>query len=306
MKRTITDLLLVFLLSLVVATRLPAQSLSASRFLESVSAHPAGDEAEGEQGQKTGDALFSAPASEVAQALPVVMKHLRSGSEDHARDYAIGFLMVIAIRPDAATLLSSRSEEIASLLVSADPNIQHLALAVTDFVIAKPETNKQPYVSGLLAAMQKSQTPQDVSVGIISPLLKFSPNDPATLKSVLAFLHRDDLTPSTRRELVHTLGADPTLPEEVSQYLAKELDDPDPTVRATALVAYADATLAVPFYDSKTSFHTLAKDRVERIASDSKENPQVRELARQAIAGKTGLNPNIDLPPDKPNSPKPQ
>jgi len=301
MKRTISSLLLVFALSVGSANWLPAQSLSVDRFLEAVSAHPAGDEAEREQGQKTGDALFSAPASEVARALPAVMMHLRGGTEDHARDYAVGFLIVIAIRPDAAALLSTKSEEIASLLVNADPVIQHMALAVTDFVIAKPETSKQPYVSGLLAAMQKTQTPQDVCVGIVSPLLKFSPNDPAALKSALAFLHRDDLTPSTRRELVHTLGADPTLPEEVSQYLARELDDPDPTVRAAALVAYADATLVVPFYDSKTSFRTLAKSRVEKIANDPQENPQVRELAREAIAGKTGLNPNIDMPPDKPN-----
>jgi hypothetical protein len=305
-KRTITELMILFSLPLGSAIRLPAQSLSADRFLEAVSAHPAGDQAERDQSMKTADALNSASAAEAERMLPSIMTHVRVGTEEHARAYAAGFLLIIAIRPDGAALLSTRSKEIASLLVDADPGMQHVALAVTDYVIAKGETNKQPYLSALQTAMQKTQTPQDVGVGIISPLLKFSHNDPAALKSVLAFLQRDDLTPSTRRELVHSLGTDFGLPEEVDQYLARELDDPDPTVRAAALVAYADSTMAaqvVPFADSKTSFHALARERVERIANDPKENPQVRELAKQAIAGKTGLNPNIDMAPDKPNHP---
>ena len=33
------------------------------------------------------------------------------------------------------------------------------------------------------------------------------------------------------------------------------------------------------------------------MANDSQENPQVRELAKQAIEAKLSSNPNIDLPP---------
>jgi len=37
------------------------------------------------------------------------------------------------------------------------------------------------------------------------------------------------------------------------------------------------------------------------MASDPQENAQVRELAKQALAGHNALNPNIDMPPEKPN-----
>jgi hypothetical protein len=54
------------------------------------------------------------------------------------------------------------------------------------------------------------------------------------------------------------------------------------------------------FADSTTEYHTLAKSRVEEIASGSEENPQIRESAKEAMAGKTHLSPNINLPPVQP------
>lgn len=102
-----------------------------------------------------------------------------------------------------------------------------------------------------------------------------------------AFLNRDDLTPSTRMELVHEFGVDP-VPEEVTQYLVARLDDPDARVRAAAVVSYADST---------TAYHVAARDRLQRMANDSLENPQVRQLAKQALASKTALDPNLDWPP---------
>jgi hypothetical protein len=124
---------------------------------------------------------------------------------------------------------------------------------------------------------------------MILPLLIFDRSDPGALKSVLAFMQREDLTRSTRVDLVHHLGDVAGVPTEVNQVLTKELDEPDPRVRAAAVVAFADST---------TEFHTLAKDRVARMANDPQENAQVRELAKEAITGKTSLNPNIDLPPE--------
>jgi hypothetical protein len=39
------------------------------------------------------------------------------------------------------------------------------------------------------------------------------------------------------------------------------------------------------------------------MAKDSDENPQVRELAKEALAGKTALSPNIDWRPAAPKQP---
>ncbi len=77
----------------------------------------------------------------------------------------------------------------------------------------------------------------------------------------------------------------------MNQTLTRELDDPDPWVRATAVTTFADST---------TEYHALAQNRVEAMANDPQENAQVRELAKEAMAGKTHLSPSMDLlhPPE--------
>jgi hypothetical protein len=296
-KRIVTDFFMVFVLSLGTSTCLVAQNLSADRFLEGVSAHPVGDQVEKDQSGAVYRDLNSASPTAVERLLPVVLQYTRRGNEVHARAYAAMFLTSIAIRPDGAALLASRSEEISGLITDANPAIQRLALATTDYVMAKAGTGKQHYVSALEVAIARTQTPQDVALGMVEPLLSVRAEDPNAVKPVIDFIHRDDLTADTRKELVHSLGNVDGLPEEINQQLSKELDDPDPTVRVSALVAFADST---------TRFHTLAKDRVERMANDPQENPKIRDLAKEAIAGKTNLNPNVlvpnvEIPADKPN-----
>jgi hypothetical protein len=296
MKRIVTDLLIVFVLSLGTSSYLLAQSLTADRFLAGVSAHPVGDEMEHTKADEIAAYLRSASRPEVESVLPAVLASVRSGGEPHARLYATEFLIVIAMQldgADLAVLLSSSSEEISSLIVDSNPEIQKMAVDISGFVIGKAGTNNQPYMSAMQTAIQRLQTPQDAGVNIIVPLLTLGRSDPGALKSVLAFLQRDDLTASTRSQLVYQLGESPGLPEEINQYPVKGLGDPDPSVRASAVVAFANST---------TEYHTLAKDRVERIAVDSQENSQVRQLAKEALAGKTALSPDIDLPPDKPNN----
>jgi hypothetical protein len=114
----------------------------------------------------------------------------------------------------------------------------------------------------------------------------FGSGDPQAAKSVLAFVNRVDLTTSTRVAMLHGPAILPELPEEVGVALERGLDDREPRVRAAAVIAFAH---------SASTFHRLAKDRVERMANDLKEHPQVRELAKKALAGETFLNPNIDV-----------
>ena len=305
MTQPITRLLILFSLSLCSTTWLLAQSLSADSFLNGVSAHPVGDQVEQDKAGQISRALNIAPPSEIERVLPAVLMDLHIGSEERARGYAAGFLLMIAMRPDGAALLSARSEEIASLILDANSVVQRCALAAMDYVIGKARTNDQPYLSALQRALQNPQTPQDAGEQMIMPLLTFGRSDPGALKSVLAFLQRDDLASGTRSDLVHSLGAVPGLPEEVNQYLVGRLDDPDLRVRAAAVVAFADsqqaAAMAASAGAAMTSYPSLAKNRVERMATDPQENAQVRELAKEALAGHSGLNPNIDMPPDKRN-----
>jgi len=291
MKRIATDLLVVFALLFCSSGWLAAQQISADTFLGRVSARPVGDEVERDQYLKTGSALANSTPAEIARVLPSVLEHTRKGNEIHVRVYAAGFLLSIAQRPDGADLLSSKSEDISSLIVDADPTIQRTAIATMDYVIGRPGTNNQPYVSALAAGIQKVQTPQSVAVEMAGPLLSFGSGDAKAAKSVFDFLQRDDLTASTRKEILHSVATVPNLPGEVAQSLSKSLDDPDPKVRAAAVVAFAM---------SDSTFHDLVKARVERMAKDPQEHPQVRELAKEALAGQTSLNPNIDVTLGKP------
>lgn len=294
MRRLTTYLLILSSLSFGGGSWLPAQnssvdqSLSAGRFLDGVSIHPTGDESEKKQANEIAQSLSVAPPPEIERELPALMTHLRIGGEESSRLYAALFVLMIAIRPDGAAQLSARSDELSALILDADPGIQRVALAVMDYIIARPGVNNRSYLTALQTGLQRKDTPQDAGAGMIRPLLFIGSSDSGSLKSVLSFLQRDDLTPSTRMELVHELPDVPGLPDEVNQYLVKLLDDPDPHVRATALVSYADST---------TAYHTLGKERVQRIANDAQEIQGIRELAKDAIAGKTHLSPNYDLPP---------
>ena len=109
MTRQIIRLLIVFSLSLSSTTWLLAQTLSVDRFLDGVSAHPVGGQVEQNQAGDISQALNIAPDSEVERLLPNVLMHMRIGLDTHERAYATGFLLMIAMRPDGAALLSSRS-----------------------------------------------------------------------------------------------------------------------------------------------------------------------------------------------------
>jgi len=293
MKRIVIDSLIVFVLSLGSSSYLPAQSLTAESFLKGVSARPVGDQVEQDQYLAAYQALNTAPPAEVQRELPSILQYALSGNEVHVRVYAVGFLTAIAIRPDGAALLSSSSGEIASLILDANPVIQKMAV----FVAFWTGPNEQRYVSAFEAAIERAQTPQDTDVQMVPFLARFLSSDPDVSKSVLDFMHRDDLTVSTRIDLVHFLGNLPDLPNEINQTLVKELDDPDPRVRAAAVAAFSDSTTA--------AYHTLAKSRVESMANDPQENPKVREMAQEAIAGKTNLDPNIDEQPVPKDLPPP-
>jgi len=246
-------------------------------------------------------ALNVAAPAEVKRELPTILQFTRSGNEVNARKYAVMFLLAIAIQPGGAAQLYSSSDEISTLIDDADPGIERGALAVMNWVAAKGGQN-QTYVSAMETAIQRPQTPQDTSLEMLMPLLRFGSDNARALKCVLNFMHRDDLTVATRTQMVHGLTNWLDLPVEVNQALVKELDDADARVRAAAVVAFADsanAAAVVAPADPATSYPILAKNRVEMMANDPQENAQVRELAREALRGRAGLNPNIDMPPVK-------
>ena len=288
--KTMSQLLVLIVLA-VGSSSIMAQIPAVDACLEGVSARPVLDEAQSDRCFKADEALNAASPVQIRAELPTLLKYTHSGNEIRTRGYATMFLMVIAMRPDGADLLSSAADEISSLIVDSNSGLQKVAVVITDWVISKPQTNKQPYLAALLTGIQNQQTPQNVVVEMIAPLLSYNPGDPSSVKSVLLFLHRSDLTESTRIDIVHDLADERSFPREVREALVDRLDDPSLRVRAAAVIAFSNQLLG---YDP------LARNRVEAIAKDRKENPRLRALAKEALAGHAGLNPNIDLTPYKP------
>jgi hypothetical protein len=295
-------LLILFLLPLGGAMRLPAQQLSADAFLDHVSAHPVGDQAEQDEFLKAYVALNTAPPAEVERVLPSILQHVRPGNEIHVRGYAVGFLLDIAIRPDTKGLLSSHSEDIAALLVDADPQIQHVAIAITDWAIVGG--NPAVYLPALAKAMESISTRQpaassapagydpanDDAANIAKLLLELGSDDPAVVAEVHAFLARSDLTPNAKVAALNGLGTMGGLPEGIIEDLLHFFDDPNLRVRVAAIMAFANSGSGV----YATSFHNQARKYVEEIAADEQESAKMRQLASDALAGRTPLNPNID------------
>jgi hypothetical protein len=257
----------------------PSRGLSADLFLDRVSAHPVGDQMEETQFAELYMALNSDQPAEVQKVIPAVLRYAHTGNLEQVRAYALTFLLSIAGRPDGANLLSSKSEQIASLISDDNAMIQASVVSTAEILMMQPATNNKPYVAALTAAVLNKRTPQDVvAERMIHFLMIYGRSDPAAVNSILAFLHRDDLTSSTRSDLLRELSAVPGLPEKVKQYLIERLDDPAPSVRAAAVIAFAD---------DHGEFHSLAKSRVEKIAGDPIENPGLRELAKKALAGQS-------------------
>ena len=197
-------------------------------------------------------ALIIAPPADVKRVLSAVLRYTRPGNQVNVGAYALRFLLGITARPDGADLLSSKSEEISSLIADVNPGFSGRYRQHSGNPDDATRNEHQTVCGGFDSRGTEPENPQDVIADrMIRPLLTFGLSDPRAVKSALAFLHRDDLTASTRSDLVNMLGTVPGLPEEVNQYLVGRLDDPDPHVRAVAVVSYADST---------TAFHTAAKD----------------------------------------------
>ncbi len=158
MTRTIIRLLIVFSLSLSCTTWLLAQSLSAYRFLDGVSAHPVGDQVEMKQSAEIYQALIIAPPADVKRVLSAVLRYTRPGNQVNVGAYALRFLLGITARPDGADLLSSKSEEISSLIADVNPGFQAGIASIAEILMMQPATNTKPYVAALTAAVQNQKT----------------------------------------------------------------------------------------------------------------------------------------------------
>jgi hypothetical protein len=275
--------------------------MTADTFLDKVSASAIHDQDERNELMSVYTALNIAAPAEAERVLPSILQHVRVGNEILVREYASQFLLGIVLRPDGATILLPKSDEISALIVDDDAVIQRTAVTVVDYVVGRTRAANTSYESSLMAAIQNAHTPQDNAVEMITPLMMLgylASKDPRATQAVLNFLHRDDLSVDTRTGILHGTSTFYDTSGEITAYLCKSFDNPNPRVRAAAVIAFANSAGIPSDPRTEAPFHRLAKSRVERMANDADENPQVRELAKRALAGQGGLNPNIDMPPE--------
>lgn len=325
MKRIVTTLLTFTPLLLAAPLCRAQQASSAVQFLDGLAAAPASDRnAENEKAMKQAEILTTALRADVEASLPAILLYAENTSQnERTRKYAALFLAMIGMRGDGRDLLSTHSADIAQLLTDADPGIQRAAVTITYGLIG-PNAGQQSaaYVPALAAAVRNPGTPQDIAVQMLDALLRLGSGQTAIVESVHNFLTRPDLNPQTKIDSVRSLGMLSDLPEQISQDLCTRFDDPNPNVRIAAIIAYSNAAsqkdnvaryvrgeVSIPSEDpqeaalrrkaatsvlsSEFTFVGEARKHVERIAADETENPKLRQLARDALAGRTPLNPNI-------------
>lgn len=324
MTRVTKTSLAVILGLLVAPPCLEAQASSIEQFLNHVANTPVRDSTESTQIGEEGDLLSKAPRSEVEKVLPTLLGYTSNTSANpHARQIAALFLLGVAMRGDAADLLSSHSAQMAQLLTDSDPVIQRVTLTILPWLIGpNGGQNGKVYVPALLTAVRNPVSPQDNAAQTAFLLLYLGPGDPDVVAAVHAFLTRNDLNSDAKIQTLRTLTVMLNLPDQISQDLCSRFNDSDPHVRVAAIIAYSDAALQrksattylsgtdpIPSEDpvaaavrrkvfseilnSKSTFFNEAQKRVEQIAANENENPKLRQLAKDALAGRTALDPNV-------------
>ncbi len=280
----ITNKVLILGLASLVMPACYAQVSTVTQFLDRASQHPVGGEVERDQFLRQVDSLATTSRSNVEEILPGLLRYTDLGKEPNARTYAALFLAIVAQRSDGGDLLASHSAEVASLLTDSNPVIQRAAVTITDYVIGK---NSENYIPALIAALQSTSTSQDIAAEMTVPLLRYGSDNPAAVGAIHAFLTRPDLTSDAKIATIHSLGGFSHVPEEINTDLCDLFGDSDPRVRAAAIVSFGNSK-------PTANFHTKALPLVQRIAADENEKAQVRQLAKDALAGRSPLNPNVD------------
>jgi hypothetical protein len=239
---------------------------------------PKGDEIFAQVNEVTVRALSQ---TEVDAILPLVFQCVHSPTEE-VRGAGSAFLISVMLRFDSAKLLESYIDDLGKLADEKDNARRRLAVVILGGLIPRPPDKAIAYLEANLEnSRNSSQETQSIAASLLhasklmdsSNLSHWAPADPSIVHKVLAFVaaHPDtDLTSN----VLHEIGLEAIQVPEAIDFVSANLDGVDPRLRAAAVEGASRLDK-----DTRAQFSSQLK----RIASDPKEDKNVRNQAAQAL-----------------------
>jgi hypothetical protein len=184
-----------------------------------------------------------------------------------------------AYKPEVAKVLAPYIPQIAAHLTSDDglPNRLLVATLLGGFTPDPPAAVYTP----LLAFLKRDDAPGPVGLAVVSDLLQIGPISDSTADELSRFLRRRDQTSDSRANLADLLGTSRNQSQALNKALLGYLDSDDNSLRARVI-------LTLPQLDLAADVFADAKSRVEQLAANSNENPQVIAAAKSVAPCWTG------------------
>jgi HEAT repeats len=213
--------------------------------------------------------IQAAPADDISKALPAIFAALAHQDIRVKLDACAG-LLAISLRPDSAALLRTHIKPIADLLSSPDARLQWGGVEFLGYMKPLPPPEA---AAPMRAYLKRTDADSRAQAGAVGFLVRHAPDNPENVGVVLNFLDRP-LPVDARIAALNALGTPKVRDPNIIDRVIGSLDDRDSKIRFTA----ADV---VPRMGRQTLL--LAQPKLERLARDPNEAPDVKEEARRAL-----------------------
>jgi hypothetical protein len=110
-------------------------------------------------------------------------------------------------------------------------------------------------------------------LAVVQDLLQLGPLTPDTATALSTYLRRSDQTADSRANLIDAIAASSNQSQSLNKTLLVFLDSDDPSLRARVI-------LSLPQMDLAPDVFADTKSRIDTLAANDQENPQIIRAAK--------------------------
>jgi hypothetical protein len=157
----------------------------------------------------------------------------------------------------------------AHLTEESQPNRLLTATILGGFLPNPPGAVYPP----LLAYLKRDDGIGPVGLAVVQDLLQLGPLAPDTAAALSTYLRRSDQTVDSRANLIDALATSSNQSQSLNKTLLGFLDADDPSLRARVI-------LSLPQMDLAPDVYADTKSRIDTLAANDQENPQIIRAAK--------------------------
>lgn len=226
-----------------------------------------------ELGGQIADVMQTAPITDIKAILELAGRCVASSKLSIRRD-GLMVMLSATVRSDSEQAFEPNIEQIGSLLSDSEEPVRKAAI----FILGNTKPRVLPAAAmALKAHLRDKSNSVAETLSITAALLKAGPADTSTVHTVVG-LAGSSADPALRDGIIRQLGLFQVESEEALSTVKAGLDDSDSDVRKASLDAIDRMN---------SSLRGRFTSQVTRIAEDSQEREDVRQLANKVLA-----NPN--------------